>query len=63
MSRGDFMSRRWEPECREALKQRQTWCEGTFAMSTDPFCPKEYSYITINSLKRQQAKHPLSLIW
>ena len=30
-------------ECREALKQRQTWCEGTFAMSTDPFCPKEYS--------------------
>ncbi len=57
------MSRRWEPECREALKQRQTWCEGTFAMSTDPFCPKEYSYITINSLKRQQAKHPLSLIW
>ena len=24
-------SRRWEPEYREALKQRQIWCEGTFA--------------------------------
>ena len=25
-------SRRWEPEYREALKQRQVWCEGTFAI-------------------------------
>ena len=24
-------SKRWEPEYREALKQRQVWCEGTFA--------------------------------
>ena len=24
-------SRRWQPEYREALKQRQIWCEGTFA--------------------------------
>ena len=26
------LSRRWEPEYREALKQRQIWCEGTFAI-------------------------------
>ena len=26
------LSRRWEPEYREALKQRQVWCEGTFAI-------------------------------
>lgn len=25
------LSRRWEPEYRQALKQRQIWCEGTFA--------------------------------
>lgn len=24
-------SRRWQPENQEALKQRQIWCEGTFA--------------------------------
>lgn len=27
----EHFSRRWEPEYREALKQRQIWCEGTFA--------------------------------
>lgn len=26
------LSRRYEPEYREALKQRQVWCEGTFAI-------------------------------
>lgn len=26
------MARREEPACREALKQRQVWCEGTFAI-------------------------------
>lgn len=26
------LSRRWEPEYREALKLRQVWCEGTFAI-------------------------------
>lgn len=26
------LSKRWEPEYREALKQRQIWCEGTFAV-------------------------------
>jgi len=26
------LSRRWEPEYREALKLRQIWCEGTFAI-------------------------------
>ena len=26
------LSRRWEPECRDALRQRQIWCEGTFAI-------------------------------
>ena len=26
------LSRRWEPEYREALKQRQVWCEGAFAI-------------------------------
>ena len=25
------LSRRWEPDYREALKKRQIWCEGTFA--------------------------------
>ncbi|MEY8576499.1 transposase [Oscillospiraceae bacterium 21-37] len=27
----EHFSRRWEPDYREALKQRQIWCEGTFA--------------------------------
>ncbi len=27
----EHFSRRWEPEYQEALKQRQIWCEGTFA--------------------------------
>lgn len=27
----DILTARWEPEYREALKQRQIWCKGTFA--------------------------------